>query len=68
MKFTCQHCDTLTEGVAYRVTSEEAGVILLDMIVCYSCFEQAKSLGLNAEEVDKPAPQSGACGHLKHRR
>jgi hypothetical protein len=55
MKFTCRHCDKLTEGPAYQVSSEEAGVILLDMILCHSCFEQAESLGLNVKEIDEPA-------------
>ena len=68
MKFICRHCDTLTEGLAYRVRSEEAGVILLDMIVCHSCFEQAKKLGLSAKEVGEPASESRACGHREHRR
>ena len=53
MKFNCQHCDTLTEGLAYRVRSEEAGVILLNMIVCHSCFEQAKDLELDVKEVSQ---------------
>jgi RNase P subunit RPR2 len=53
MKYICQHCDTLTEGLAYRVRSEEAGVILLNMIVCHSCFEQAKDLELDVKEVSQ---------------
>jgi hypothetical protein len=36
-------------GARYRVTSREAGEILLDMIVCHSCSEQAKDLGLDVE-------------------
>ena len=35
----------------YRVLSEEQGVILLDMIVCQSCYDQARALGLKGEEV-----------------
>jgi len=30
----CQHCGALIAGKAYRVTSEEEGISLLDMIVC----------------------------------
>ena len=30
----CQHCGELITGNAYRVTSEEEGISLLDMIVC----------------------------------
>ena len=37
-------------GNAYRVTSEEEGISLLDMIVCSLCFIEAKSLRLHAEE------------------
>lgn len=51
MKFICRHCDEPTIGTPYRVVSEEAGVILLDMIVCHSCVEQAKDLGLQTEEM-----------------
>ena len=39
-------------GRTYRVTSEEDGIRLLDMIVCDACYRQAKRLGLNAEEID----------------
>jgi hypothetical protein len=53
MKFICRHCDTSTDGLAYRVTSEEAGVMLLDMIVCHSCFERAKDLGLDVKEISQ---------------
>ncbi|MGH7824205.1 MAG: hypothetical protein ACREQ7_03390 [Candidatus Binatia bacterium] len=55
MKFICRHCDELTEGAPYRVVSEEAGVILLDMIVCHSCYLQAKNLGLHTEAIKLPA-------------
>jgi ribosome-binding protein aMBF1 (putative translation factor) len=59
MEFICQHCGKLTKGLPYRVTSEEAGEILLEMIVCYSCSEQAKSLGLHVEKIN----QVGAADH-----
>ena len=51
MEFVCQHCQELTKGPAYKVTSEEAGVILLEMIVCHSCSEQAKNLRLNVKSI-----------------
>ena len=38
-------------GKAYRVTSDESGVRLLDMTVCYYCFVDAQRLGLHAEEI-----------------
>jgi RNase P subunit RPR2 len=46
----CEHCDELYQGTAYRVTSEEDGVILLDMIVCHSCSIEARRLGLETRE------------------
>jgi hypothetical protein len=32
------------------VTSEEDGVVLLDMIVCHSCSIEARTLGLQTKE------------------
>ena len=51
MEFLCRHCDGIVEGARYRVLSEEDGVILLDMIVCRPCYDQARELGLHGEEV-----------------
>ena len=48
----CQHCGELIVGNAYRVTSEEEGISLLDMIVCSLCFMEAKRLHLHAEEIN----------------
>ncbi len=36
----------------YRVFSEEEGIVLLNMIVCRLCYEQAKELGLDGEEIE----------------
>ena len=47
----CRHCDELITGSAYRVISEEEGVILLDMIVCDTCAAEAKCLQLHTEEI-----------------
>jgi hypothetical protein len=47
----CHHCDKRIEAPAYRVTSEEADVILLEMIVCHLCSEQAKDLGLDVKSI-----------------
>jgi RNase P subunit RPR2 len=52
MDHTCQHCGQLIVGNAYRVTSEDQGITLLDMVVCSPCFEEAKRLHLHAEEID----------------
>jgi hypothetical protein len=38
----CQHCCDLIVGNAYRVTSEEAGITLLDIIVCSPLFYGGK--------------------------
>jgi RNase P subunit RPR2 len=51
MNIVCRHCDELIIGSAYRVTSEEDGVPLLDMIVCGACAFQAKCLDLHTEEM-----------------
>ena len=51
MNYQCQHCGQFIMGKAYRVTSEEAGVRLLDMTVCYYCFVDAQRLGLHTEEI-----------------
>jgi hypothetical protein len=48
----CEHCYDLIVGNAYRVTSEEAGITLLDIIVCSLCFMEAKRLGLHTEEIN----------------
>lgn len=51
MKFYCRHCDQVVVGEAYRVLSEEDGLVLLDMTVCRPCYEQAKDLGLYSEAI-----------------
>ena len=48
----CEHCDEVYHGMAYRVTSEQDGVVLLDMIVCYSCSVEAQRLGLQTKKHD----------------
>lgn len=52
MQHMCQHCGELIVGNAYRVTSEEEGITLLDMIVCSICFMEAKRLRLHTEEIN----------------
>jgi hypothetical protein len=47
----CQHCYELIVGNAYRVTSKEEGITMLDIVVCYRCVIEAKRLGLPAEEI-----------------
>ena len=38
MKRSCQYCGELIVGNAYRVTSEEDGITLLNMVVLLSLF------------------------------
>ena len=51
MDHICEHCDEVMVGNAYRVTSEENGIVLLDMIVCAVCAAEAKSLQLHIREI-----------------
>ena len=60
MKRSCQHCGELIVGSVYRVTSENEGITLLDMIVCYLCFMAAKRLRLHAEEISVSSKTSSA--------
>ena len=48
----CEHCGEMYQGRAYRVTSEEDGILLLDMIVCSSCSIEARRLGLDTRKHD----------------
>jgi hypothetical protein len=66
MDTICRHCDELIVGEAYRVTSEDEGIIMLDMIVCHLCFLEAKKLGLHAEAIAIPSNPSSARTHSNH--
>ena len=44
MKQNCQHCGELIVGNAYRVTSEEEGMIMLNMVVAPSALWRRKDL------------------------
>lgn len=52
MEFICRHCNEVCNGDVYRVTSEENGVVLLDMIVCYQCSLEARRLELPTQKID----------------
>jgi RNase P subunit RPR2 len=67
MKQNCQHCEKLILGNAYRVTSEDAGIALLNMIVCHHCFMEAKRLGLHAQKVNVENKQPSARNRMSHR-
>ena len=60
MNRVCQHCGELIVGNTYRVTSEEEGITLLDMIVCSLCFMEAKRLRLHTEEINVGSKQTSA--------
>ena len=47
----CDHCEGPLIGNAYRVLSEEDGVRLLDMVVCYACYLEARRIGLKTAEL-----------------
>jgi hypothetical protein len=52
MEFTCRRCNHITKQKLYRVITEEAGVVLLNMAVCSSCARLAKRLGLPAVKIE----------------
>jgi hypothetical protein len=51
MEFVCRRCNDITKRNPYRVTTEDAGVVLLNMVVCSSCARLAKRLGLPAVKM-----------------
>jgi hypothetical protein len=51
MEFVCRRCNDITTRNPYRVTTEDAGVVLLNMVVCSSCARLAKRLGLPAVKM-----------------
>jgi hypothetical protein len=63
----CGHCEgILLNKKAYRVWTEESGLILLDMIVCYACKVEAEKLGLNTDQVKRSAaPRKNAGRRMK---
>jgi len=63
----CQHCCELIVGNAYRVTSKEEGITMLDLVVCYPCFIEAKRLHLHAEKIDVGSKQPSARSPVSHR-
>lgn len=66
MHTICRHCDGLIVGKAYRVTSEDEGIIMLDMIVCHLCFMEARKLGLHAEVMVSRSNQVSARNRGNH--
>jgi len=66
MNHICQHCGELIVGNAYRVTSEDQGIALLDMVVCSLCFMEAKRLHLHAEEINLGSKQASVRNRESH--
>jgi hypothetical protein len=52
MGFICRRCDRTTKQKLYRITTEDAGVVLLNMLVCSSCARLARKLGLPAVKME----------------
>jgi hypothetical protein len=67
MKRVCQHCGEPIVGNTYRVTSEEDGIILLNMVVCSLCSMEAKRLQLHTEEIGVGSKRPSARNRRSHR-
>jgi hypothetical protein len=67
MGWICQHCGAPFTDSAYRVKSEESGVILLDIIVCQHCYVEARDLGLHTERL-RVRNSSGSRNHSSSRK
>ena len=67
MNRVCQHCGELIVGNAYRVTSDEDGMTLLNMVVCSLCSMEAKRLRLHTEEINVRGKHSSARNRGRHR-
>ena len=52
MDFICRRCDRTTKQKLYHVTTEDAGVVLLNMLVCSSCARLAMKLGLPTMKME----------------
>ena len=53
---TCNHCEgLLLNNKGYRVRTQDSGVTLLDMVVCYACNLEANNLGLETDELQATA-------------
>ena len=50
---TCERCEgILLSNKAYWVRSEDNGLSMLDMLVCYACHLEAQNLGLKTDELE----------------
>ena len=56
---TCDHCEgVLLNNKAFRVRTQDHGLILLDMVVCYACNLEAQNLGLETDDLNAPDAES----------
>ena len=62
----CQHCGELFVGNTYRVTSEEKGITLLNLVVCSLCSMEAKRLRLHTEEINPTSKQVSSRSRGSH--
>jgi len=51
MEFVCRLCNAVTKQKPYRVLTEDAGEVIMNMLVCSSCARLAKRLGLPTAKV-----------------
>jgi len=57
MQFICRHCEQIFDDEAYRVTSVDNDVVLLNMIVCAQCAWVARDLQLATQKIDLSSHQ-----------
>ena len=67
MSRTCKHCGELIVGNAYRVTSEDEGMILLNMVVCSLCAMEAQRLRLHTEGIKGISERASVRNRESHR-
>ena len=63
MEFICRRCNRMAKEKLYRVTAEEAGVVLLNMLVCASCARLASRLGLRTMKMESAEASRGDESH-----
>jgi len=61
MEFVCRRCTHFTK-TPYHVTTEDACVVLLNMLVCPSCARLAKSLGLPTVKMESAKRAANTTG------
>jgi hypothetical protein len=62
MEFVCRRCTHFTKQL-YHVTTEDGGVVLLNMLVCPSCARAARRLGLPTVKME-PAKKAAKANRV----